>query len=877
MIRVSVTGLSVNTTHIPEEIRVTSPSPTDRSPIPSSVEASPTDSYSPTSSRKVSLQDSIASDRLSVVSDKKPISHAESSSASTGSHFKAGSHPGKWLGSQELLKGNAKQPNESARERLRRLAQKTIAVKKELQPKDIGFAAIVQETIKNGTVVAVPRTRRASIRPADSARRGSVMSQTSEGQRSTPPPSSLGVGFNGHSRRSSNASIAPSTARRPSNVGNPDFQSLPAGGSNKPTSDSETGHAAAAGSRRRTATLTRTKTMKTKSGPDDDNTPSDLDGQKNRRKKTGSSKSQKAILEDTDSRSSTSTLSSVAREIVVEPVYIVQELSEPELIAKFMSKFASLDAQLRQTVLLQIIKECNPGDMRFLNEKLPMFHRDFLTTLDRKLVYRILEFVTPQDIVTCAFVSKAWHELTNSKELWYALYGAMGLASMAKVFHIENGTQRDNAKRYYSISNWAHGIFSYRNFQAHHLGILCMSFDGKTIATGSSDKSCKLFLVKNGILLRTLEGHDESIQAVQHDEEKIVTGSADSTIKVWANKDAGACLATLTQHTLPVTCLRLIGSLLVSGSEDKTVRIWDLAEFSKHKGDGKTEPSLRRKKRLEMEEMQAHEVVHHSAKSYCLRTLHGHESAVKSIDFHEDIIVSGDIRGYIIVWHKGSGNSLNVFGFNPAVGIDEETDCQRTAHDSILKEPIAEIQFSGNRLLVATLSGYTFLNEVLSLPTRDSNILQDYTNHLKWATNPSTFRQHPVYNMRETVRNLDNKGMMGKWSLCCKSDEWRLMSGGSQGYLIVYNHRIGKYIYKLKTEHHQTAAERTGLGKGLLHHSASHLTKSERIRIGSFQEMAQKLKSDSSTRTLTGLAFDDSHICAVGTDGRVHVWEPHGK
>ncbi len=50
----------------------------------------------------------------------------------------------------------------------------------------------------------------------------------------------------------------------------------------------------------------------------------------------------------------------------------------------------------------------------------------------------------------------------------------------------------------------------------------------------------------------------------------------------------------------------------------------------------------------------------------------------------------------------------------------------------------------------------------------------------------------------------------------------------------------------------------------------------EKIRAGSYQAMTKTLKTESTTRTLTGVAFDDSYICAVSTDGRVHVWEPHG-
>lgn len=121
---------------------------------------------------------------------------------------------------------------------------------------------------------------------------------------------------------------------------------------------------------------------------------------------------------------------------------------------------------------------------------------------------------------------------------------------------------------------------------------------------------------------------------------------------------------------------------MISGSEDKTVRLWDLSDFSKTKSEVQLNVASRRKKRKEMNDA-IEQAVAPTSKSYCWRTLHGHESAIKSLDFFEDVIISGDIRGYIMVWHKGSGNCLNVLGLNPRVGqlvqigIDEETDSQR--------------------------------------------------------------------------------------------------------------------------------------------------------------------------------------------------------
>lgn len=329
------------------------------------------------------------------------------------------------------------------------------------------------------------------------------------------------------------------------------------------------------------------------------------------------------------------------------PSISIQESTEEEIYLKFLSNFPKTTKWNRQTYLLGLLKECDPVDMKFLNLKLPLFHRDFFNLLDKKTAFQILEYIHPRDIVTCSLACTTWAKFFSSKDVWYSLYTSMGLASMASVFHLKNGSVKDNAKKYYSIFNWAHGIFSYRSFQAHSLAVLCMSFDGKTVCTGSSDKSCKLYSIKNGECLRVFEGHDESINAVQHDDQLVVTGSVDRAIKVWSNKDEGLLLCTMHGHEYSVTCLKMNSGVLISGSADKTVRIWDLSSFYEVKAVIIAEPSsdLLPEQVQQAEPRRRKRNKSIAPKSYCLRTLHGHECAVKSLDFYGDIIISGDIRG----------------------------------------------------------------------------------------------------------------------------------------------------------------------------------------------------------------------------------------
>lgn len=96
------------------------------------------------------------------------------------------------------------------------------------------------------------------------------------------------------------------------------------------------------------------------------------------------------------------------------------------------------------------------------------------------------------------------------------------------------------------------------------------------IATGSLDKTAKIWNAHTGLEMRTLLGHTAKITALDwsHDSKYLCTGSADHSVKLWSFN--GHCDYTFYGHKDSLTAVEYSGgdSLLFTASVDKTVKIW---------------------------------------------------------------------------------------------------------------------------------------------------------------------------------------------------------------------------------------------------------------------------------------------------------------
>jgi WD40 repeat protein len=113
---------------------------------------------------------------------------------------------------------------------------------------------------------------------------------------------------------------------------------------------------------------------------------------------------------------------------------------------------------------------------------------------------------------------------------------------------------------------------------------VAFSPDGRLLASGSGDKTIKLWEVATGSLVRTLTGHTDSVLSVAFspDGRLLASGSGyyDRTIKLW-EVASGREVRTLSGHTDWVNSVAFSpdGRLLASGSKDKTIKLWDISDL----------------------------------------------------------------------------------------------------------------------------------------------------------------------------------------------------------------------------------------------------------------------------------------------------------
>lgn len=174
---------------------------------------------------------------------------------------------------------------------------------------------------------------------------------------------------------------------------------------------------------------------------------------------------------------------------------------------------------------------------------------------------------------------------------------------------------------------------------------IAFSPDGKQLATGSFDKSVRLWDAATGKELKSFNGHQNYVLGVAFspDGQTIASSAEDNTARLWTMPASGAVSDLAHADVVQAVALSADGKLLAAACKDGSVRLWNPAE-----------------KKL-------------------VHSLTGHKGAVLSVAFSPNgkLVAGSGADGTLRVWNPADGKlegtiiahpgSANAVGFHPVL------------------------------------------------------------------------------------------------------------------------------------------------------------------------------------------------------------------
>ncbi|TPX36256.1 hypothetical protein SmJEL517_g01460 [Synchytrium microbalum] len=213
------------------------------------------------------------------------------------------------------------------------------------------------------------------------------------------------------------------------------------------------------------------------------------------------------------------------------------------------------------------------------------------------------------------------------------------------------------------------------------VSIVAFSPNGLFLASGSHDCSMRIWNTSNWTTAQIINGHEKQVWALcfSPDSRMLASGAFDCTVRVWSLENNADQQMHIFHHDDFVTEVKFSPdqATLASASYDKTVKLWDLESGECHVLEGHTDHvfclSISADGKLlasggHMRDKRV--LIWDLISKRLLRIIEGHSAPVMSVSFSSDgrILASGSDDKSIRIWDTTSGKELRTLnGHNAPV------------------------------------------------------------------------------------------------------------------------------------------------------------------------------------------------------------------
>lgn len=245
-------------------------------------------------------------------------------------------------------------------------------------------------------------------------------------------------------------------------------------------------------------------------------------------------------------------------------------------------EFQKLPSHMRIQLLGIILSACLPGDIAAMSktlEKHLRMTRDVVSGLPDSVALKIFEKLPIQDLLRCRHVSKKWHSLAATPELWRSHALALTESDPVKLVPPTDPQDWEPLVKglFFRERNWAKGLAqSIQTLEGHTGFVTAMKLKGrKTLVTGSYDETIRIWDISSGQCRKVLRAKAIACLDFLLDEGVLCAGLYDTgRVLVWDMK-SWDLIQTLSGHNRGIRNVAINQHYLVSVGQDKAIVVWD--------------------------------------------------------------------------------------------------------------------------------------------------------------------------------------------------------------------------------------------------------------------------------------------------------------